>query len=122
MEAAVADLERARDDIRVAVARAYVQVLYDYEIVDVAREQVDLDDTQVQRLEAMVETGKASMAELSQQKATRAQSAYSLVQAENNLKNALLDLAQLLEFPSAEGFSIVKPEIQYRRWIPRTGA
>ena len=111
LEAAVADLERARDDIRVSVARAYVQVLYDYEIVDVAREQVDLDDAQVQRLEAMVETGKASMAELSQQKATRSQSAYSLVQAENNLKNALLDLAQLLEFPSAEGFSIVKPEI-----------
>ena len=111
LEAAVADLERARDDIRVNVAKAYVQVLYDYEILDVAREQVDLDEAQVQRLEAMVETGKASIAELSQQKATRAQSAYTLVQAENSLRNALLDLSQLLEFPSAEGFSIVKPEI-----------
>ena len=34
LEAATKDLERVRDDIRVAVARAYVQVLYDYEIVD----------------------------------------------------------------------------------------
>ena len=44
LEAATKDLERIRDDIRVAVARAYVQVLYDYEIVDVARKQIELDD------------------------------------------------------------------------------
>ena len=111
LDAAVADLERARDDIRVAVAKAYVQVVYDYDILAVAREQVDLDRQQVARLEAMVENGKASQAELSAQKATLAQSGYTLVQAENGLRNALLDLSQLLDFPSADGFEVVKPEI-----------
>ena len=107
----MADLERARDDIRVAVAKAYVQVVYDYDILAVAREQVELDKQQVARLEAMVENGKASQAELSAQKATLAQSGYTLVQAENGLRNALLDLSQLLDFPSADGFEVVKPEI-----------
>ena len=111
LEAASADLERARDDIRVAVARAYVQVLYDYEIVDVAKKQIELDDAQVARLEALAATGKAAQAEVSQQKASRAQSGVTLVQAENNLRLALLDLAQLLEFPSSEGFSVVRPEV-----------
>lgn len=111
LDAAVADLERARDDIRVSVAKAYVQVVYDYDIVDVARDQLKLDQAQVDRLQAMVENGKASQAELSQQKATLAQSNYTLVQAENSLRNALLDLSQLLDFPSADGFSIVKPDI-----------
>ena len=111
LDAALADLERARDDIRVSVAKAYVQVIYDYDIVDVARDQLKLDQAQVDRLQAMVENGKASQAELSQQKATLAQSDYTLVQAENNLRNALLDLSQLLDFPNADGFSIVKPEI-----------
>ena len=111
LDAALADLERARDDIRVSVAKAYVQVVYDYDIVDVARDQLKLDQAQVERLQAMVENGKASQAELSQQKATLAQSDYTLVQAENNLRNALLDLSQLLDFPSADGFSIVKPDI-----------
>ena len=111
LDAAVADLERVRDDIRVSVAKAYVQVVYDYDIVDVARDQLKLDQAQVDRLQAMVENGKASQAELSQQKATLAQSDYTLVQAENNLRNALLDLSQLLDFPNADGFSIVKPEI-----------
>ena len=112
LEAATADLERARDDIRVAVARAYVQVLYDYEIVDVARKQIELDDAQVARLEALAATGKAAQAEVSQQKASRAQSGVTLVQAENNLRLALLDLGQLLEFPSSEGFSIERPAVQ----------
>ena len=111
LDAALADLERARDDIRVSVAKAYVQVVYDYDIVDVARDQLKLDQAQVDRLQAMVENGKASQAELSQQKATLAQSDFTLVQAENNLRNALLDLSQLLDFPNADGFSIVKPEI-----------
>ena len=111
LDAAVADLERARDDIRVAVAKAYVQVVYDYDILAVAREQVELDRQQVARLEAMVENGKASQAELSAQKATLAQSGYTLVQAENGLRNALLDLSQLLDVPSADGFEVVKPEI-----------
>ena len=111
LDAALADLERARDDIRVSVAKAYVQVVYDYDIVDVARDQLKLDQAQVERLQAMVENGKASQAELSQQKATLAQSDYTLVQAENSLRNALLDLSQLLDFPNADGFSIVKPEI-----------
>ena len=60
LEAATKDLERIRDDIRVAVARAYLQVLYDYEIVDVARQQIELDDAQVARLEALAATGKAA--------------------------------------------------------------
>ena len=112
LEAATADLERARDDIRVAVAKAYVQVLYDYEIVDVARQQIELDDAQVARLEAMAATGKAAPAEVSQQKASRAQSGVTLVQAENNLRLALLDLAQLLEIHSSDGFSVERPVVE----------
>lgn len=112
LEAAVADLEKARDDIRVSVAQAYVQILYNYEILDVARQQISIDSLQVERLEGMVHAGKASAAELSQQKASLAQSQVTLVQAENNLRVAVLDLAQLLEFPSYDGFSVVRPEVQ----------
>lgn len=111
LEASTADLERIRDDIRVSVAKAYVQVLYGHEVLEVAQQQVELDNAQVERLEALVESGRASQAELSQQRATRAQSELTLVQAENSLRNALLDLSQLLEFPSADGFSIERPDI-----------
>ena len=111
LEAALADLEKARDDIRVSVAQAYVQILYNYEIRDVARQQIAIDSLQVERLERMFESGRSSAAEVSQQKASLAQSRVTLVQAETNVRASLLDLAQLLEFGSWDGFTIVRPQV-----------
>ena len=112
LEAATEDLEKARNDIRVQVAQAYVQILYNYEIADVAREQLAIDSLQVVRLEGLFGTGKASAAEVSQQKASLAQSQVTLIQAQNNVRTSLLTLAQLLELPSWEEFSIIRPKVE----------
>ncbi len=109
LQAATRDLEKARDDIRVAVAKAYVQILYNEEILAVARRQVEIDSLQVVRLEAMRDNGKAAEAEVARQAATLAQSRLTAVQASNNLHIALLDMTQLLELPSPEGFAVANP-------------
>lgn len=111
LEAATEDLEKARDDIRVAVAKAYVQILYNEEIADVAAEQVRIDSLQTVRLEGMQEVGRASAADVSQQKASLAQSRVTWIQAQNNVRTSLLEMAQLLEIPSWEDFSVVRPVI-----------
>ena len=111
LEAATADLEKAKDDIRMQVAQAYVQILYDLEIADVARRQIAIDSMQVVRLQAFVNNGKASEAQLSQQKATLANSHLTATQADNNTRLAILTLTQLLELPSPEGFSIIRPNL-----------
>ena len=112
LEAATADLEKAKDDIRMQVAQAYVQILYDMEMADVAHRQIAIDSAQVARLQAFVNNGKASGAELSQQKATLANSRLTATQADNNLKLAILSLTQLLELPSPEGFTVVRPSLE----------
>jgi len=109
LEAATADLEKARDDIRVAVAQAYVQILYNREIADVAARQVEIDEQQVERLEARLANGKSTAADVAAQRASLAQSRLTAVQAENNLRMARLDLAQLLELSSPEGFDVAVP-------------
>ncbi len=109
LAAATVDLEKARDDIRVAVAQAYVQILYNKEILQVAESQIKLDSMQVERLTAMMQNGKASQAEVSAQKSTLARSELTRTQARNNLNISLLDLSQLLELPSPEGFDIEVP-------------
>ncbi|MBP5338186.1 MAG: TolC family protein [Prevotella sp.] len=109
LEAATADLEKAKNDVRMQVAQAYVQILYDTEIADVAHRQITIDSLQVVRLAALVDNGKASGAQLSQQQASLASSRLTATQADNNLALALLNLSQLLELPTADGFSIVKP-------------
>lgn len=111
LEAATADLEKAKNDIRMQVAQAYVQILYNMEIADVAHRQIDIDSAQVRRLQAFVDNGKASHAELSQQVATLAQAHLTATQADNNLQLAILTLSQLLELPSPNGFSVVRPSL-----------
>ena len=111
LEAATADLEKAKNDIRMKVAQAYVQILYDMEISEVAHRQIDIDSMQVERLQAFVKNGKASESELSQQRATLANSRLLATQADNNTRLAILTLTQLLELPTPDGFSVVRPEL-----------
>ena len=111
LESATADLEKAKNDIRMQVAQAYVQILYDMEISDVAHRQIEIDSMQVERLRAFVANGKASESELSQQRATLANSHLVATQADNNTRLAILSLTQLLELPTPDGFSVVRPEL-----------
>jgi outer membrane protein len=111
LEAATQDLEKAKDDIQMQVAQAYVQILYDMEMADVAHRQITIDSAQVARLQAFVHNGKASEAELSQQRATLANSRLTATQADNRARLSLLTLTQLLELPTPDGFTIVRPAL-----------
>jgi len=111
LQAATADLEKARNDIRMQVAQAYVQILYDMELCYVAQRQIDIDSMQVVRLRGLYEDGKASGVEVAQQEAALAQSRLTLTQADNGYKMDLLALTQLLELPSPEGFAIIRPAV-----------
>ena len=121
LEAATADLEKARDDIRIQVVRAYVQILYNQEIMKVAERQVAIDSAQVQRLKTMFSNGKASAAEVARQEASLGQSRLTLTQAANSLDLSVLDLTQLLELPSPEGFSIQPPDTSHIYLLPAGG-
>ncbi len=111
LASATADLEKARDDIRVAVAQAFVQILYNQELLGVAHKQAEHDAELLEQVRERLSAGKVSGAEVSAQQATLAQSRQSEIQAQGNLRIALLELTQLLELPSPEGFSIVTPEV-----------
>ncbi len=110
LAAATSDLERARDDIRVAVAQAYVQILYNKALMAVAQYQVDIDSVQLEHKTARMNTGLASRADVLSIQATLAKSRLSLTRAVNNFKLSILDLTQLLEIPSPDGFDIAVPD------------
>ena len=73
--------------------------------------QIAIDSEQVERLTALYELGKIGPAEVSSRKSTLAQSRLTYTQAHNNLVSATLDMTQLLELKSPEGFTVVKPEL-----------
>lgn len=111
LEASTADLEKARNDIRTQIAQQYIQIVYDREMLEVAKRQISIDSLQVYRLEEMERNGKATLTEVLQQKSTMAQSQLTATQAENTYRLDLLALSQLLELPTPEGFSIVIPSV-----------
>ena len=115
LEAATADLEKAKNDISMQVAQAYVQILYNMELCDVAKRQISIDSMHVHRLTEMMRNGKASGTEVAQQEAALAQSRLTATQADNDYRLSLLTLSQLLELPSPELFTISRdvavPEI-----------
>lgn len=110
LKAAVADLDKAKEDVSVQVASAYLQVLFNQELAKVAHEQVGLSREMLVQKEAFFENGKASESEWLEAKARVAQDELSAVQADNNCGLSLLELTQLLELPSPEGFQIAIPD------------
>lgn len=112
LKAATEDLNKAKEDISVNVTSSFLQVLFNEELCKVAKEQISLSKEQLGRITKMEEVGKASTAQVYEAKANLAQDELSAVQAENNRKLAILELTQLLELQTPEGFSIVSPDME----------
>ena len=110
LKAALADLEKAKEDIAIQIAQAYLQTLYKLETQLVAEGQTELTRQQLRRIEALHDLGKASTAEVADARSRLAQDEMSQVEASNSYRLALLDLSQLIELESPEGFELERPE------------
>ena len=112
LQAATESLNKAREDLAVNIASYFLQVLYNRELEQVARLQVDFSAKQVEQTKALVDAGRQPLSELYNIKAQLAQDEVSLTEASNNVRLALLDLAQALELERLEAqFDVSAPEI-----------
>lgn len=117
LKAAIEDLNKAKDDISIQVASAYLQVLFNEELMKVALAQVETSTELLTEKEAYFKNGKISESEWLEAKARLEQDKLSAVQANNNRQLALLDLTQLLELPTPEGFAIVSPTAEASSFV-----
>lgn len=115
LRAAIEDLNKAKEDISIEVASAYLQVLFNQELRKVAYDQVELSEEMLAQKEAYFKNGKASESELYEAKSRVAQDRLSAVQADNELKLAMLDLSQLLELPSPDSLQIEIPDVKMEK-------
>lgn len=105
------DADYYKDDISITVATEYLQTLYYIEFVAIAQNQLDITNQQVDRTSKLVEAGTLAKGDLLTIEAQQASEELSMVTAENNLALSYLNLSQLLELPTTEGFEIEKPEL-----------
>lgn len=104
-----ADLQKIQDDIVMSVSTAFMQVLMNKELLQISNELIELTQTNLQRLNELVNSGKVARGELYEIEAQQAKEEFNQIQAENNLKLSLLDLAQIMEIENFENFDVVVP-------------
>ena len=112
MYASEADLEKMRDDIILSVSTAFLQALLNQELLQIAENQLETTDADLQRQSQLVKSGKMAQGELYELEAQQAREELNRVQAESNLKLALLDLAQVMELEAFHDFAITAPSAE----------
>lgn len=105
------NLEDMKNDISLNVATAYLQILFNKELLRVAESQRDVTQKQLTRMKALVDAGAQPRGSLYDVEAQLAQEEQNVVATQNSLDLSLLSLAQLLQLESTDGFDIVSPEI-----------
>ncbi|HPD94453.1 MAG: TolC family protein [Bacteroidales bacterium] len=111
LKASVMDVEAIKNNITLTVVADYLQILFQQELVENALRQLKQSQLQVERTKLLVDAGSLPEGNLYEVEALEASDELTLVDAQNLLAMYTLNLTQLLEIKSPEGFSIVKPEI-----------
>lgn len=111
LKASLQDVEKAKEDLSINITSSYLDILFKKELLQVAQEKLKVTKQQIYRSEQLVEVGKLPKGTLMEQKAQQAREELEVVNAQNYLDLALLNLAQLLDLESVNGFDIVKPEL-----------
>ena len=99
-------LDDMKDDIKLLVANSYLQIMFNSEILKVQKSQLEITKLEFERTKDLIESGTFSPRQIFEIEANLASQEQSVVQAENNFRNAKLSLAQLLLIDDFESFDI----------------
>ncbi len=105
--------DKMKDDISLMLTQAYLSILFNRELLKVAREQVVISDAQIARTEKLVAAGTLARGSLLEIQAQNAGEELSVINYENSLDLAYLDLLQILDLPADTDFEIDVPVIEF---------
>lgn len=106
MKASLADLESVRQDIEMNVTAAYLQILCDQENLSSAREMVSVLESQMEKIQAMVDLGRVTEADLLQIRSQYYAALNDVAAAEGQCRLSKMELCQLLEIQDWKDFAI----------------
>lgn len=122
LEANRYDVAKMENDMLLAITSGFLQVLFAYELLAVAESSLALSRLQVERTGRLVEAGVLARGSLLSIEAQAASEELQVVNHQNRLDLAYLDLAQLLRIEDIENFRIQRPvlEIESLDEVPYT--
>ncbi|WP_319231319.1 TolC family protein [Draconibacterium orientale] len=111
LQATMADLQKTKDDIMLGIAAEYLEILFAQEVQLVAEATIEVTKQQIERTRQLVDAGSEARGALLEIEAQLAREELDLVNAQNRVQLAYLNLYQFLELPMAESFTIEKPSL-----------
>jgi outer membrane protein len=111
LKASEYDTRKLMNDISISITTSYLQILFQYELVKVAENQLAITQGQIKETKMKVEAGAKPAGDLLQLVAQESRERNSLVNANNSLRLRNLELKQLLDFQDSEELKIVVPDI-----------
>ena len=111
LQASIEDLQKAKNDISLNIASAFLQILFSDELLYVAQNQVELSKQQTERNRKLYEAGSIAQGNYLEMQSQLASDEMQLVTAENQLVMSYLTLSQLLELGFNDSVEIEKPTI-----------
>lgn len=106
MKASMADLESVRQDVELNVTASYLQILCDQENLSSAREMASMLESQMEKIQTMVELGRVTEADLLQIRSQHYAALNDVAAAEGQCRLSKMELCQLLEIQDWEDFAI----------------
>ncbi len=102
--------EAACEDLSVNIAMLYVQVLYQKELLTIAKKQVEISAELVVKSKLLLQNGKLTEEKYYESLSINAQDRLSETEVFAQYRNAILELTQALNLPFNDDFDIVIPE------------
>ena len=110
-EASEFDRQKAINDISLNTALNYVNVIFNKELLENARFQLESSQQQLERTTLLVASGALPLANKLQLESQVATNEVALINAQNNLDLAVLTLKQGLLLPPGQEIDIVIPDV-----------
>ena len=108
-------MNKAQNDIEIAVTNAYLEVLYAKESVKTDSAILQTSALQYEEAQARYEVGQINLSDLSQLKAQYGSDLYNLTVSKNQLQSRLLELKQLLELGPNQTLLLDFPNLDENR-------
>ena len=105
------DAEKIANDISINIITAFLQLMYNKELVAVNKDKLELSKLQVNRVGEMVDVGRLPKGNLLDTESQMAQEELQLINVQNQLDIAFLNMKQLLDLDASYSFDITAPEL-----------
>ena len=111
LQATIQDFQKAKDDMMLSIAASYLEILFAEELELVSQAQIEVTQQQINRTQQLVDAGSLARGAILEIEAQLAREELQLVNDQNRVQLAYLNMYQFLELPIAESFKIEKPKL-----------